>query len=103
VHALNDRVKQLAGERGLGLVAQRAHWYGFDPVHIRAGSRRGAWSEILSGWSDAGLSQTLSGPSLVRTLYLRSRVPARRRVWGIEQRGAQPSARLRDGTTVALY
>jgi hypothetical protein len=103
VHALNERVERLAIERGFALAVQRADWYGFDPVHIRLRSRARAWKEILSGWLDSPPTTNHHRPSLARTLYLRSRVPHRRRLWGIEQRRRQPAARLRDGTTVALY
>jgi hypothetical protein len=39
----------------------------------------------------------------VRSLYLRSRVPERRRLFGFEQRGRKPAARFDDGTTVSIY
>jgi hypothetical protein len=101
--ALNERVGRLAAERGFGLVRQRVEWYGFDPIHIRSRWRGHAWREILMHWSD---DKSLSQPArstLAQLLYLRSRLPERRRVLGFEQRGQQPAARLRDGTTVAIY
>ncbi len=100
---VNRRVRRLATERGFGIVPLRPEWYGFDPIHIRFRHRRPAWTEMLAGWSDGGDSTPPARVSSVRTLYLRSRLPERRRLWGFEQRGRQPAARFADGTTVALY
>lgn len=102
-HGLNEQLRGLAARRGFVLVPQPADWYGFDPVHIKWSRRRAAWREVLSPWS-APVGMPLPARSgLARTLYLRSRVPQRRRVLGFLQRGRQPSARFSDGTTVAIY
>lgn len=101
--ALNRHVEQAARERGFSIVAHRQAWYGVDPIHIRWTQRGRAWTEILSPWSAPEIVGAPSRRSLVRTLYLRSRRPEFQRFFGIEQRGAQPSARLQDGTTVAIY
>jgi hypothetical protein len=102
-HALNEHARRLAVDRGFGWVVQRTSWYGFDPIHIKPRQRPLAWQEILAWWSASSeLSQPVRS-TLARTLYLRSRVPERRRVLGFEQRGLQPSGRLNDGTTVAIY
>lgn len=101
--ALDEHLRRMAVERGCGLVSQRAAWYGFDPIHIRPFQRRWAWPEILASWSaQPTVCEAVRG-TLARTLYLRSRVPHRRWVFGFEQRGQQPCGRLRDGTTVAVY
>jgi hypothetical protein len=102
-HSLDERVRRLASERGFDVVDQRRAWYGFDPIHIRFAHRNGAWREILSPWSTTGESFPAADHGFGRTLYLRSRAPHYRRVLGVERRRAQPSARLRDGTTVAIY
>ncbi len=102
-HDLNDRVRLLAVERGMRIVAQRTDWYGFDPIHIRLRDRPLAWREILGCWSEPRAPAEPARGSLARSLYLRSRAPERRRLLGFEQRGRQPAARLSDGTTVAIY
>jgi hypothetical protein len=102
-HTLNDRVRRLALDRGCGLIVQRASWYGFDPIHIKLRQRPIAWREILAHWSETAPVDRPARGTLARTLYLRSRVPERRRVLGFEQRGRQPAGRLNDGTTVAIY
>jgi hypothetical protein len=101
--ALDGEVERLAGERGMRVVRLRSHWYGFDPIHIRFHRRSEAWREILAGWTADGSPPELRGLRLARSLYLRLRTPERCRRFGFEQRGAQPAARLADGTTVAIY
>ena len=104
---LNAGLKQLAVERGVSIVEQRAQWYGFDPIHIRLVHWRDAWREILAPWSDAPQSAPAQScpvrGSMTRWLYLRSLPPLERRLFGRARRALQPSGRLRDGTTIALY
>lgn len=100
---LDERVRRLAAERAFATIGPRAAWYGFDPIHIRFFARSRAWREILASWATSPELLEPAGSCLARTLSLRLRVPERRRLIGFEQRRRQPSARLRDGTTVALY
>jgi hypothetical protein len=101
---LHDELLRLGQSRGVSLVEHDAHWYGFDPIHIRQRHWRRAWPRILSSWDDgAKMERALPRGSLARWLYLRTRRPHERSLLGIDQRRAQPSARLRDGTTVAFY
>ncbi len=100
---LNDRVRGLATDHGAQSVAPRGEWYGIDPIHIRLRWRSAAWSEILAGWSHPRQVPVASRTTLKEAWYLHSRTPQRRRVFGIEQQAAQPSARLADGTTVAIF
>jgi len=101
---LHDELLKLGQSRGVSLVEHDALWYGFDPIHIRQRHWRSAWPRILSAWDDrAPIKRELPRGSLARWMYLRTRCPHERRLFGIDQRRAQPSARLRDGTTVAFY
>jgi hypothetical protein len=101
--ALDAHVERLVRDRGMHLMRLRADWYGFDPIHLRVSRRRRAWREMLCGWTADGSMPEAAGMRLARSLYLRTRVPERRRVFGFEQHGRKPAARLDDGTTVALY
>jgi hypothetical protein len=107
VHALtleiNERLRVLARDRAIELVAQRADWYGFDPIHIRLAHWPRAWSEILSTWRNEGAKDFLLEPSLARWLYLRSLPPLERTIFGRVQRAVQPAGRLADGTTISFY
>jgi hypothetical protein len=100
---LNAGLTRLAAARRVRVVELRGAWYGFDAIHIRLRHWRAAWSEILAPWSDAPTTAPSARGSLSRWLYLRSLPPLERRLFGRERRSAQPSGRLRDGTTIALY
>jgi hypothetical protein len=101
---LHDELLRLGRSRDVRLIEHDALWYGFDPIHIRQRHWRSAWPQILAAWDDDVRTERASPRgSLMRWLYLRTRCPHQRRVFGIDQRRAQPSARLRDGTTIAFY
>ena len=100
---LNERVCSLATSRGMKMVSARRAWYGVDPIHVRMRAYPLAWRELLSEWQSDRDNTAFSRGKLAESLYLRSRVPERVRWFGREFGVAQPSARLRDGTTVALY
>jgi hypothetical protein len=100
---LNAGLARLAAERHVRIVEQCGAWYGFDAIHIRLRQWRTAWAEILAPWSDAPTSAPAARGSLTRWLYLRSLPPLERKLFGRTRRAAQPSGRLRDGTTIALY
>jgi hypothetical protein len=100
---LDGHVERLARERGMHVVRHRSEWYGFDPIHIRISRRRQAWREILGGWLAECRAGETPRVAYARAIYLRTRVPARRRLFGWEQRGRKPTARFGDGTTVTVY
>jgi hypothetical protein len=102
-HELDAHVRRLAHERRFATVEQKTTWYGFDPIHIRFTERPRAWGEILAPWSATREAIEPVGHCLTRSLRLRLGVPAHRELFGIVQRGHQPMARLRGGTTVSLY
>lgn len=99
---LNELVLQLAANMELSIVAPRREWYGLDPIHIQYRRARRAWGEVLAPWRhdapDVALPRSLSV-----ALYLRSLLPAERRLGGRLQCRAQPVGKLADGTTIALY
>jgi hypothetical protein len=106
VHAtileINERLRAIARERSIQLVAQRAEWYGFDPIHIRFDRLGPAWRQILAPWCDGEPPRT-QPISIRRALFLRRLRPHYRRVFGIEQRKVQPAARLRDGSVISYF
>jgi hypothetical protein len=101
--ALDERVRGLAKARGFRVVTPRAAWYGIDPIHIRARHMTSAWREFLTAERLASGAIKPVRSSLARAAYLHSRTPFHRYFLGFEQRRAQPSARLQDGTTIAIY
>ncbi len=100
---VNRRVGELASKREIRVVPLKNAWFGFDPIHIRRRECPHAWREILGHWHDDPSTAGVARGSLGRWLYLRLLVPEHRQIFGVTQRRRQPSGRLRDGTTVALY
>ena len=101
--ALNEGVRRLAAERGFATAEHRTAWYGFDPIHIRFLRRGEAWRDILAGWATPDVARAPATHAIARTLYLRTRTPAQRRLLWLEQRGQKPSATFADGTSVSIY
>jgi hypothetical protein len=102
VRELNARVAELARQQPGALCVPRLDWYGWDPIHLRRAVWPEAWSEILSGWSDQAVTQRARG-SWLRWLQLRRQRPLVRRMFGFEQRRAQPTCTLRSGSVISLY
>ncbi len=100
---INERLRAIARERTIQLVAPRADWYGFDPIHIRFDRWPRAWSEILSTWRRDSKIFFSPAPSLSRWLYLRSLAPHERTILGRVRRASQPAGRLADGTTISFF
>lgn len=101
--ALNERVQRLAAGRGIPVIRPRVEWYGFDPIHLRQRHYPQAWSEVCARWRRDAEECRISRAKLAESLYLWTRVPQRVQWFGWTVGAAQPSARLSDGTTVALY
>jgi len=99
---LNDRVVELADRYSASVAEPDPQWYGLDPIHIRRRLQPAAWKNILSGWSQKSFSG-LAQRSLLQTWKLRLLRPQTRRLFGIEQRLAQPCGKLNDGSLLSLY
>ena len=102
VVAVDRGLAALAARHGAVYVGQERAWYGLDPIHLRPAARRRAWADVLARWGDAPPPAPVAS-SRLRSLRLQLLVPERRRLWGVEQRGRQPAARLADGTVVSVY
>lgn len=100
---LNERVIRVAAARGAPLVRPRRAWYGVDSIHIRRRHRRAAWQEFMGAWANIADEEPRFRVSVGRSFYLRRLAPEYRLLWGSEKRCTQPSGRLPDGTTIALY
>lgn len=81
----------------------KEEWYGIDPIHIRRSKRQSAYEAILAPLL-GGESESHTRIFAVKNrLALELAVPYRRRLFGFTQRRSQPSIRLHDGTTIAIY
>ena len=100
---LDQRVVERAISRKIGVIPVKQAWFGVDPIHIRRRHWSAAWHEIIAHWPSAATVQRHARGSLSRRLYLRCLAPEQCRILGFERRRQQPSGRLSDGSTVALY
>lgn len=100
---VNQAVARLAASRGLKLLAQERTWFGLDPIHIRRRLYPQAAACMLSAWRDEPAGLIPPRASRVRSLYLATRLPHERHLFGIVQRRRQPCCRFPDGTRVSLY
>jgi hypothetical protein len=101
---VNERVVRMARERGLSIVAQQPHWYAMDPIHIQLSAWGTAWRTILAPWNvERARGQESARASLLRAARCALFFPENAAYFGVARRVRQPCARLRDGTTVALY
>lgn len=97
---LNAGLLDIAATPGIRLARLRPEWYGFDPIHIRPGQWRAAWTEIL------GMAPTADGGARRRTiegLRLYAMPPERQWLFGIRREAPQTGRRLPAGGTVWLF
>ncbi|MEM6454126.1 MAG: hypothetical protein AAF772_03440 [Acidobacteriota bacterium] len=97
--AIDAGLRDLAETFGARHRSLPLDWYGLDPIHVRPSARADAWRD----WLDA--SHSAPPPSSALRRFCRRaavRGPARRRVFGIVQRGQQPVGRWRD-LSLSLY
>jgi hypothetical protein len=99
---LDRGIQELARRHPATLVALPGSWYGFDPIHIPMRRWAGAWKTILASWTQDEGAPLASG-SVRRWARLHTAAPQHRWLFGVPLERRQPSARLPDGTTVALY
>lgn len=97
-----EQVVDLAARYEVALAQPAEHWYGFDPIHVLRRHQPQAWQSILSRWCE-DQAQQCAAHEWRRAWELRGLRPQVRRMFGIEQRRAQPSKRLADGSLISLY
>ena len=99
---MDTRLVALTEERGHARFAPPGEWYGVDPIHIRLGTRRSAWREVLASWGEQPTAADfrLDPASWSR---LKKNHPTRRRFFGREQSFSQPRLQLAEGGQVSLY
>ncbi len=100
---LDEQVERIGRAHGITLVEQQSAWYGLDPIHIRLDRASRVWREILAHWLDEEQQITKGRLPLWPALRLRLLAPQERQLWFYQQRTAQPSGQLPNGTLISLY
>ncbi len=100
---LDAQLLELAAKHGVQLIQPQRHWYGTDPIHVKRSHGPVVWQAALAPWHPGGPLPPPVRGSLRRWLFLRTRVPHQRQVWGWSQRRRQPSAVLPNGSTLGFF
>ena len=114
---LDERIRVLASQRGIPILAPQPCWYGFDPIHIRLRCVAEAWQSILDHWpfdvQDAAefaageaqckVQSRRARRSVARWWRLKTAPQQQQRLLGMTLRRRQPSARLADGTMISFF
>lgn len=101
--ALNELVRTMALARTMSFVSPKRAWYGADPIHVRRRLYGAVWREVICHWKGDPKKGDVSRAKWHDLIYLRSRRPHELTFLGRAIGTMQPSARFRDGTTIALY
>lgn len=101
-------MRQLAADRNIPFVEQKAEWYGVDPIHLTQQARADAWAEILSHWQDESPKQPdrsiVARGSVRRFLAIRTKLFEHWWLFNrIDEGQRQPCVRLPSGTQVSMY
>lgn len=99
--SLSQSVCRSAKERQFSIIKPQTDWFGFDPIHIRRRHFNAAWTTMMQPFSiDKPIRVKRS---LRRWLTLCGLKAEHYRRFGVEHTAEQPSRRLRDATSIALY
>jgi hypothetical protein len=100
---LSEALERLAQERKTPVFSGEKAWYGIDPIHPRPRAAGEIWRRMLNGWDPTETDVQLVRPSASTRVRLHRLRPESWVQFGIQGGLIQPSARLADGTTIALY
>lgn len=102
--ALDERIAALARAHSAAFVRPQSDWFGLDPIHVRFRLQATAWDTLLAPLSlpHAQAPTPRAFERGERALLGRLR-PEFRRLFGREQRHAQPCVRFVDGTSLSWF
>jgi len=78
-------------------------WYGYDPLHPKRRSFHVMWQELFRAAGHDPRTIKRDRATLLMSRYLRSLKPQSWSQFSVRRGAFQPSGRLQDGTTIALY
>jgi len=100
---LNALVLEIAARHRAEIVRPCSSWYGFDPIHVRRSYRKAAWRKIFFREKFTEENLRFARFRFAQRLYLYTRRPLRRTLFGWRQNMPQPVGVLSNGTVVSLY
>jgi hypothetical protein len=100
---LSGLLEDLAARRKTPIFSGENAWYGFAPIHPRRRAAGEIWRRMLGALAPDGAPTRAVRPDARTAWRLRRLKPSQWSEFGLRRRAAQPSGRLADGTTIALY
>jgi hypothetical protein len=100
---VNARLVAIGEARNSSVIPVSPAWYGFDPIHLKRRARQRAWPKLLATWRVLDQPLMDAHASVWTSAYLSCLAPHDHTIFGMRRRCAQPSGRLADGSTIALY
>ena len=100
---LDEALVRIASERDLPIFSGELAWYGLDPIHPRWSSRGEIWRRMFSALRGADDAIELVRPTPQAALQLRRLKAHRWSQFGWPRRAEQPSGRLADGGSIAIF
>jgi hypothetical protein len=100
---LSEALTRLAEERKTPVFSGEMAWYGLDPIHPRRASAGEIWRRMLGELLAPDSVAPLARATTASAIQLRRLKPQAWSNFGVKRRARQPSGRLKDGTTIALY
>jgi hypothetical protein len=100
---LNDLVLQIAAHHRAEIASPCPSWYGFDPIHVLRRHRKSAWRKNFFLEKSDEDNSCRTRFRFTQRLYLNTRRPLRRTLFGWRQNMPQPAGILSNGTVVSLY
>ena len=96
IRQLDEGMRGLAHQHGVQWMEAPGRWFGMDPIHIRHSLQAEAWQMLFGHWSVWKTAAEDKPPGLWRPFKLRLLHPAERRLFGMQQRAAQPALSTSD-------
>lgn len=91
IRQLDEVMRGLARQHGVHWIEAPGHWFGMDPIHIRRSLQAEAWQTLFGHWPVWKTPAEDTPPALWQPFELRLLQPAERRLFGMQQRAAQPA------------
>ena len=99
---LDADLQAIAGDFGVQIIEQPAHWYGFDTLHVRRRHLDDLWHAACKAWGIPAVESPATS-SLATWARVGTKAAEVRSLGGVMRFTKQPVLPLRSGGTLSLY
>ena len=99
---LDADLQAIAGDFGVQIIEQPAHWYGFDTLHVRRRHLDDLWHAACKAWGIPVVESPVAS-SLATWARVGTKAAEVRSLGGVMRFTKQPVLPLRSGGTLSLY